>query len=113
MKNNNLFIKECETKYVQLLNEMILKCFYEMEQYLYYVLRCLYRCGIQVRPYYDDFVHVMQDEGIVHAVVYPKSSIRDGYGVVNPLFFFGVKITDNGDVIFSEEPCVLGLGGVE
>ena len=107
MKNNNLFIKECKTKYVQLLNEMILKCLHEMEQYIYYVLRCLYRCGIPVRPYYDDFIHIIQDDA--HAIAYPRSSIVDGVGVVNPLFFFGFKIMDTGEVIFSEDPKVLGL----
>lgn len=84
-------------------NTVHMQCLHELEVYAYYIARCL-----QEKFNLKDIVLVSFDEpkGIRQAVVYPKSSVINGEGVVNPLFFFGYKLTIEKDgihLLFSEE----------
>lgn len=87
------------------------KALKELENYARYMLRCLHRVGIHPTP--SEITHVTFERNngqIAEAIVYPISSVVDGQGVVNPMFFYGFKMDYNFkdldhisiDVIFCE-----------
>jgi len=73
-------------------NKLYFKALKELEQYCQYCLRCLHRAGIHATP--TDFVLLTgkrKNGNIYEALVYPKTAVVDGVGIVNPMFFYGFK----------------------
>lgn len=96
-------------RYCQAIDNLYCKSIHELELYAYYILRCLYRCNIHIQPSDLTMVTQERDNGsIAQAVVYPKESVVDGEGIVNPMFFYGFKWDYTEDwnikVTFTEDP---------
>ena len=112
IKNNTMTRQEFNKNYqnyCQAIDKLYLKSIRELELYAYYILRCLYRCNIHIRP--SDLTLITQEREngtIAQAVVYPKESVIDGEGIVNPMFFYGFKWDYTEDlnikVTFTENP---------
>lgn len=100
-------------QYRAAIDKLYLKSIRELELYAYYILRCLYRCNIHIQP--SDLTLITQERNngsIAQAVVYPRESVVDGKGIVNPMFCYGFKwdYTENYDikVTFTEDYKELG-----
>lgn len=112
IKNNTMTKQEFNEdyqRYCQAIDELYCKSLHELELYAYYILRCLYRCNIHITP--SDLTLITQEREngrIAQAVVYPRESVVDGEGIVNPMFFYGFKwdYTEdlNIEVTFTENP---------
>ena len=91
MSKNGNFLNQALYK----VNEIHMECLSELEHYIHYIMRCL---GQNFD--YDRLVsvHYENRNGISQAVVYPKESIIEGQGVVNPMFFYAyaLEITEEG-----------------
>lgn len=103
-----LMINKNYQQYRQAIDNLYLKSIHELEKYSYYILRCLDKVNINVKP--SDFILLTQERKngtIAQAIVYPRESIVDGVGVVNPMFFYGFKwdYTEdyNVEVVFTED----------
>lgn len=111
LKNKYLTQEEFNHNYEQYreaIDKLYLKSIKELELYAYYILRCLYRCNIHIQPSDLTLITQKRDIGsIAQAVVYPRESVVDGEGVVNPMFFYGFKWDYTGDsnikVTFTED----------
>ena len=80
-------------KYIQDIQGQYFLLLQELEQYGYYILRCLHRCGIHPQP--TDFTHItfLRHNGqIAEAVCYPATAINQTLQTIdNPMFFYGFK----------------------
>ena len=79
-------------RYCTAIDQLYCKSIHELELYAYYILRCLHRCNIHIRP--SDLTLITQERNngsIAQAVVYPRESVVDGEGIVNPMFCYGFK----------------------
>ena len=84
------------------LNKAHLECLHELEKYTYYMAQSMgknFDLKKIVRVTYEN------PHGISEAVVYPKESVIDGEGVVNPLFFYAYsfEIKEDGIQIWFTE----------
>ena len=89
--NNGEFLNQA----LHQVTQVHLECLHELEQYCYYIARCLgknFNMNEIVRVQFEN------PKGMTEAIVYPKSSVVDGQGIVNPMFCFGycLKITEQG-----------------
>ena len=91
MVSNGEFLNQALHK----VNNVHMECLGELEHYIHYIMRCL---GQNFD--YDRLVSVQYENrnGISQAVVYPKESIIEGQGVVNPMFFYAyaLELTEEG-----------------
>ena len=78
--------------YMNVINEIQLQCYQELENYLCYMMRCLLRTGQQWDNDKITVVTFEKTSGVSQGVVYPASSVIDGQGIVNPAFFYGYYI---------------------
>ena len=96
--NNGNFLNQALHK----VNTAHMECLHELEQYVYYIARCLgknFNMNEIVRVQFEN------PKGISEAVVYPKSSVIDGKGIVNPLFFYAysLEMTKEGIILWFTE----------
>ena len=98
--NNGNFLNQALHK----LNKVHMECLHELEQYAYYITRCI---GKDFNM--NDIIRVQFEnpKGIAEAIVYPRTSVINGQGIVNPLFFkaYSLTITKEGiQIWFTENP---------
>lgn len=85
-------------KYIsEVYKELYTKLISELEKYAEHIVECL---GDDFNQ--EDLIRVGYTEidGLAEAIVYPRTSIVDGEGIVNPMFFYGyyVYLTENYNV---------------
>ena len=107
--NNNINIFQ---EYIKKIDQLYCKSMHELELYAYYILRCLYRCNIHIQP--SDLFLITQERAngtITQAIVYPRESVIDGKGIINPMFCYGFKWDYDSKwnimVTFTEDPMEL------
>lgn len=91
-------------KTIGLINEFLMQCYHKIEEYIHYMLRCLHRCGIHPNP--QEFVHIKQElpDGFSEGIVYPRTAIINGKGVVNPMFVYGFRIKTSDEILHATKP---------
>lgn len=80
-------------RYIQDIKGQYFLLLQELEQYGYYILRCLHRMGIHPQP--TDFTHItfLRNNGqIAEGICYPATAINQTLQTIdNPMFFYGFK----------------------
>lgn len=77
--------------YIKSINQDYPKLLQELEQYTYYILRCLHRVGIHPRPVDFALLTIERTNGnIAEILVYPTTSIKENK-IETPMFLYGFK----------------------
>lgn len=85
------------------LNTTHMKCLQTLEEYAYYITRCLkekFNINEIVRVTFEN------PKGMHEAIIYPKSSVIQEQGIKNPMFFFAYVLNIHEDgihLIFTED----------
>lgn len=81
-----------ETTHIKNLTKAYPQHIKKLEQYVYYMLRCLHRINIHPTPSDITLVTLPRPNGtIAEAVIYPPCSVDINHEIINPLFCYGFK----------------------
>ena len=102
-------MKSILTEAMEKFHKKILYYDSKLNDYAEYILEMLKIEGIPATPKDLVYVTVEQENGFSKAIIYPRESVVDGKGVVNPLYFYGYEIDfKEATITFSENPKDIG-----